>query len=68
MGDTSIYIVGLDTGKPVRVTLPNVVRRARIGLLAEERCTCPGMLQVRWFSPVRSRLCKRAANMQAGGS
>jgi putrescine transport system ATP-binding protein len=36
MGDTSIYIVELDAGKLVRVTLPNVVRRAEDRLTAEE--------------------------------
>jgi putrescine transport system ATP-binding protein len=36
MGDTSIYIVALDTGKLVRVTLPNVVRRAEDRFTAEE--------------------------------
>jgi putrescine transport system ATP-binding protein len=36
MGDMSIYIVELDTGKLVRVTLPNVVRRAEDRLTAEE--------------------------------
>jgi hypothetical protein len=33
----SIYIVALDTGKLVRVTLPNVVRRAEDRFVAEER-------------------------------
>jgi putrescine transport system ATP-binding protein len=37
MGDMSIYIVELDTGKLVRVTLPNVVRRAEDRLSAAER-------------------------------
>ena len=36
MGDTSIYIVELDTKKLVRVTLPNVVRRAEDRFVAEE--------------------------------
>jgi len=37
MGDMSIYIVELDSGKLVRVTLPNVVRRAEDRFIAEER-------------------------------
>ena len=37
MGDMSIYIVELATGKLVRVTLPNVVRRAEDRFTAEER-------------------------------
>jgi putrescine transport system ATP-binding protein len=36
MGDMSIYIVELDTGKLVRVTLPNVVRRAEDRFAAAE--------------------------------
>ena len=36
MGDTSIYIVELDTGKLVRVTLPNIVRRSEDRFTAEE--------------------------------
>jgi len=36
MGDTSIYIVELDTGKLVRVTLPNIVRRSEDRFAAEE--------------------------------
>jgi putrescine transport system ATP-binding protein len=37
MGDMSIYIVELARGKLVRVTLPNVVRRAEDRFTAEER-------------------------------
>lgn len=37
MGETSIYIVELDTGKPVRVTLPNSLRRAEDRVSASER-------------------------------
>jgi putrescine transport system ATP-binding protein len=37
MGDMSIYIVELATGKLVRVTLPNVVRHAEDRFTAEER-------------------------------
>lgn len=36
MGDMSIYIVELETGKLVRVTLPNVVRRAEDRYAAAE--------------------------------
>jgi len=36
MGDTSIYIVALDTGKLIRVALPNVVRRAEDRFIADE--------------------------------
>jgi putrescine transport system ATP-binding protein len=36
MGDMSIYIVEIDTGKLVRVTLPNIVRRAEDRFVAEE--------------------------------
>ena len=37
MGDTSIYIVELDAGKLVRVTLPNALRRAEDRISAAER-------------------------------
>jgi putrescine transport system ATP-binding protein len=37
MGDMSIYIVALSTGKLMRVTLPNVVRRAEDRFTADER-------------------------------
>jgi putrescine transport system ATP-binding protein len=37
MGDMSIYIVELATGKLMRVTLPNVVRRAEDRFTADER-------------------------------
>ena len=37
MGDMSIYIVELATGKLMRVTLPNVVRRAEDRFTGDER-------------------------------
>jgi putrescine transport system ATP-binding protein len=48
MGDMSIYIVELVTGKLVRVTLPNVVRRA------EDRFTADELVYLSWdaSSPV----------------
>ena len=36
MGDMSIYIVELASGKPLRVTLPNTARRAEDRIAAEE--------------------------------
>ena len=36
MGDLSIYLVELDTGKPVKVTMPNLVRSAEQKLLWDE--------------------------------
>lgn len=48
MGDMSIYIVELETGKLVRVTLPNIVRRA------EDRFTVAESVYLSWHasSPV----------------
>jgi putrescine transport system ATP-binding protein len=37
MGDMSIYIVELNTGKLVRVTLPNILRRTEDRITAQER-------------------------------
>jgi putrescine transport system ATP-binding protein len=48
MGDVSIYIVQIDSGKTVRVTLPNIMRDA------EQRITRDEAVDLSWHgsSPV----------------
>jgi len=47
MGDVSIYLVQIDSGKTVRVTLPNIMRDAEHRITGTRRSISPGMAPAR---------------------
>ena len=46
MGDMSIYLVQIESGKTIRVTIPNVARHAEDRITGMKQSICPGMRKV----------------------